>query len=67
MIERAHQATPESAPLFRQLETKLKALSPREITERIKAHLESDWKRQSGRRWDEKKKTSTKTHRKTCK
>ena len=56
VIERAHQATPESAPLFRQLETKLKALSPREITEKIKAHLGSDWRRQSDGRWDEKKK-----------
>jgi len=56
VVERAHQATPESEPLFKQLETEFKSLTPREITEKIKAHLGSDWRRQSEGKWDEEKK-----------
>jgi len=47
LVERVHPSTPESEPLFAQLESELKALSPREIAEKIKAHLGSDWRRKS--------------------
>mgnify|MGYP000257962231 CR=1 FL=1 len=52
-LEIAHEA---AGSLLDQLRNELKALSPRELTEKIKAHLGSDWRRQSGGRWDEEKK-----------
>ena len=55
IIEKDLSSTKESEQLYEQLEAELRALNLRELTEKIKSHLASDWQRMSKGKWDEKK------------